>query len=173
MKTRDLALVAVFTSLSAAMRIVKNTVITLQFINIPLAFAFTAAALYGAKVGFLVGFLSYVISDVLIFPGVWTLVNAPLAGLTAWLYGALQGHSESRVHRFVLTFMLVFLFDILSSGLLYIAFGVGPIEALLTGLIGLFLPVMGGYMVGVGPLTEATTSALTVLLIEGLHRRKI
>jgi len=173
MKPKEIALTATFTSLSVAFRVSKNAVTAVQFINIPLAFAFVSSVLFGARVGFLVGFLSYALSDFLIFPGAWTLVNATLAGLFASLYRWVYHPGAGKTLNFTATYILVFSFDILTSAILYVLFGVGPLEAFLTGLIGLFLPVMGGYLVGVGPLTEGSTSLLAVLLIEELSKRKV
>ncbi|QOJ78588.1 ECF transporter S component [Infirmifilum lucidum] len=173
MKSREIATVAVFTSLAVVFRVLKNIATPIQLVNIPLALALTSAILYGARVGFLVGLLSYIFSDVLIFPGVWSIVNGILAGLIATLYRWVYTPEAGRAFNFVATFLLVFAFDILTSGLLYVLFGVSVLEAFIVGLVGLFFPVMGGYLVGIGPLTETSTSLLTIMLIEELKRRNI
>ncbi len=173
MKTREIALVAIFTSLAVVFRVLKNLVTPIQFVNITLALALTSTVLYGARVGFLVGFLSYILSDILIFPGVWTIVDSVLAGLTAALYRWVYSSDAGRIYNFVATYLLVFAFDVVTSGLLYVLFGVSVLEAFIVGLAGLFFPVMGGYLIGVGPVTEASTSLLAVMLIEELKRRNI
>ncbi|AKG38202.1 hypothetical protein MA03_01340 [Infirmifilum uzonense] len=173
MKSKELSLVAIFVSLSIALRVLKNLATTVQFVNIPLAFALLASTLYGPHVGFLVGFLSYFLSDLLIFPGIWTLINSILAGFTAFLYPHFIYDRKDKVVFFISTFLSIFLFDIFSSVVLYILFGVRLQEAILVSIVGLFLPVMGGYLIGVGPLTEFVTAFLVVALYEGLKRRKI
>ena len=173
MDAKELSLVAVFVSLSIAMRLTKNIATSIQFVNIPLAFALVSATLYGSKVGFLVGFLSYLLSDLLIFPGIWTVFDSALAGITALIYGFACKPSNDRIYKFIVTFLFVFFFDLLTSVILYVFFGINLKEAIITGLIGLFIPVMGGYLIGVGPLTEFVTALLVVILSEEIRNRKI
>ncbi|MEZ0346745.1 MAG: ECF transporter S component [Infirmifilum sp.] len=173
MNSRELAVAAVFVSLSVSLRIVKNALTSIQFLNIPLLFALVASAIYGSKIGFLVGFFSYFLSDLMIFPGIWTLVNSTCAGLTAFFYHFVAKSSEGKTVHFVVTFLFLLAFDVITSTLLYIAFGLEFLKAVIFSFVGLFLPVMGGYLIGVGPLTEALTSLLVVLLIEEIIKRKI
>jgi energy-coupling factor transport system substrate-specific component len=51
-----------------------------------------------------------------------------------------------------------------------VAFGLPLAVAIATGIAGLFLPVMGGFMVGVGPVTEFTTALLSALIVEKVSR---
>uniref|UniRef100_A0A7C3WU02 ECF transporter S component n=1 Tax=Thermofilum pendens TaxID=2269 RepID=A0A7C3WU02_THEPE len=170
MKSRELALVAVLSALGVSFRVAKNLVTQLQFVNLPLLFAFVGAYLEGPLAGFLVAALAYTLSDLLILPGVWTLVNAPLGGLAAAAFGLISRRLDSSELRFVAAFLLCFLFDVASSAILYVAFGLPLAVAIATGIVGLFLPVMGGYMVGVGPLTEFATALLSVLVMEKISR---
>ncbi|MEM0307649.1 MAG: hypothetical protein QXO64_01765, partial [Thermofilaceae archaeon] len=71
---------------------------------------------------------------------------------------------------FVFAFLLVFLYDVVSSFALYVLFIGDARVALLYALVGLFFPVMGGYMVGIGPLTELVTAASVTLLINRINR---
>lgn len=163
-------MISVFTALGLALRVAKNLITPIQFVNIPLLFAFVTAFLAGPPAGFFSAMLIYLLSDLVILPGVWTVVNMLLGGLTAAAFGTLSRMIKAFEYRFTLAFLLCFLFDVVSSALLYMIFGVPLLQAIAIGLVGLFLPVMGGYLIGVGPLTEFTTAFLTAALIEKLSR---
>jgi energy-coupling factor transport system substrate-specific component len=168
--TRKVAVIAVFASMVTAFRVAKNLVTAVQFINLPLSLAFTASLIFGGEIGFAVGFLGYLLSDLLIYPGPWTVVNSIVAGALSYLLGVLPGSSRQRIIVFATTFLLCLLFDIVTSALLYIILGLEPARALIIGIVGLFLPVMGGYLLGVGPVTELSTALLTTFLVEALKR---
>jgi len=170
LKSREVTLVAVFSALGVSFRVAKNLLTQLQFVNIPLLFAFVGSHVGGPLAGFLIAALTYLLSDLLILPGVWTLVNALLGGLTAAFFGLVSRGLASVEYRFAAAFLLCFLFDVASSAVLYVAFGLPPTVAVVTGMVGLFLPVMGGFMVGVGPLTEFTTALLSALVVEKVSR---
>jgi len=170
LRSRDVALVAVLSALGVSFRVVKNLVTQLQFVNFPLLSAFVGSHVGGPLTGFLVAALTYLISDFVILPGVWTLTNALLGGFTAAAFGPLSRRLSSTEYRFAAAFLLCFLFDVASSAVLYVAFGLPLAVALATGIVGLFLPVMGGFMLGVGPLTEFTTALLSTLVIEKVSR---
>ncbi|HFC49545.1 MAG TPA: hypothetical protein ENJ59_02300 [Thermofilum sp.] len=171
MRSSDIALVSVLTALAAVFRYVKNSVTPFQFVNIPLALAYLSAGLFSPHVGLTVAALSYLISDLTLFPGIWTPVNSVLAAVVAFLFGVFYRRFESRIAAFIVAFLLTFFYDVLSSSLLYVVFGLKLREALAWGFIGLFLPIMGGGMIGVGPLTEFFTSLLALVLIESIARR--
>lgn len=171
MRSSDVAVVSVLTALAVTFRYAKNSVTTFQFVNIPLALAYLAAGLFSPYVGLTVAALSYLISDLIIFPGIWTLVNSVLAAVVALFFGVFYRRFRSRVMVFILAFLLTFFYDVFSSSLLYVVFGLKPWEAFVWGFIGLFLPIMGGGMIGVGPLTEFSTSLLALVLIESVARR--
>jgi len=171
MRSSDVALISVLTALAVAFRYAKNSVTPFQFVNIPLALAYLAAGLFSPYVGLAVAALSYLISDLILFPGMWTLVDSALAAVVAFLFGVFYRRFESRIAAFIVAFLLTFFYDILSSSLLYVIFGLKPWEAFAWGFIGLFLPIMGGGMIGVGPLTEFSTSLLALVLIESVARR--
>ena len=168
-----LSLIALFTSLAVLFRYAKNVVTMVQFINFPLMFTIIGGMFFGYKTGCLVGILSYVLSDVLIFPGVWTVVDSLLAGFIGFLWGFIGRNRRVGVELFVWIYLSVFLFDILSSVLLYIVMGLEPINALVWGFIGLFLPVFGGSLVGVGPVTEFFTSFLIYITYGELRKRGV
>ncbi|RLE80315.1 MAG: hypothetical protein DRJ51_06065 [Thermoprotei archaeon] len=168
-----IAYAAVFTSLAVLVRYAKNALTTVQFVNFPLMFTMLSGMYFGTRVGGLVGFLSFFISDLLIIPGPWTLVNSLLAGLIGILWGLLKNISNRRIEMFVLAYLSTFLYDILSSVILYVVFGLDLTSALIFGIIGLFLPVFGGSLIGVGPITEASTATLVCLLSQILEKRGV
>lgn len=67
-------------------------------------------------------------------------------------------------------YLCVFFYDITTSALTYLISGLSPTNALIIGLIGLFIPVEGGWIFGIGPITEFTTSLLTTILITVLKK---
>ncbi len=167
-----MALASLFTGAAVALRYAKNALTGVQFINIPLAMAYTAAWLGGPRLGFLVASASYLISDMLIMPGPWTPVDAGLAGAAALAFG-LAARRLRGIELAVAAFLATLAYDVASSSLLYMIFGVPPAEAVAMGIVGLFLPVMGGGLIGVGPVTEAATALLAVGVIEGVERRGV
>jgi len=168
--SKSVALISTFTALGLALRVAKNLATSVQFVNIPLLFGFLAAFFAGPRSGFLTTALIYLLSYLFILPGVWTITNMVLGGLAAAAFGAASNLIRTFEHRFALAFLLCFLFDVSSSVLLYVFFGVPLVQALIVGVVGLFLPVMGGYLIGVGPLTEFTTALLSVLLADRLRK---
>lgn len=172
MNTKKLVLVALLTSLGITLRLMKNLFIgPIQFINFPLIFGLLAGYLFGIKVGILVGFLTFLISDLIIFPGPWTIVDSSLSALLSGIWGFLK-KIDDKVLLFILAYLTTFAYDILSSFILYLLiFGVNnAMEALSISILGLFMPVMGGYLYAVGPVTEFTTSFLFTCLVKELKR---
>lgn len=169
-KSLLVATVSVFTGLAVLFRYVKNAFTAVQFINFPLAFTIIAGAYFGPFAGLLVGLLSYLLSDLLIMPGLWTLANSTLAALVGGFWGLVGGRVSGGMELFVLSYLTTFLFDVLSSMALYVAFGVGPLEAFTLGIVGLFLPVFGGSLIGVGPITEASTALLVCFLSKSVDQ---
>lgn len=173
MRAKTVALASTLAGAAVALRYAKNALTTVQFINIPLAMAYLAAWLAGPWAGAAVAALSYLVSDLLVMPGPWTPVDAALGAAAALVFGLAAGRLRGRVELGVLAYLATFLYDVLSSSLLYMVFGLGPGAAFAVGLAGLFLPVMGGGLVGVGPMTEAATALLAVGLIEAFERRGV
>ncbi|MDK2372555.1 MAG: hypothetical protein QI197_04175 [Candidatus Korarchaeota archaeon] len=157
------AQIGVWSALAVAARIGKHVLIgPLQFVNLPLLFTMLAGMLYGSDVGFGVGFLSFLVSDSVIGLGIWTLVDGGLAGAIGAIWARLR--IKERVFIFVVAYLSTFLYDILTSWILYLIFGFPPMEAFILGFVGLFLPVAGGGAIAIGPTTEATTSLLLSIL---------
>ncbi|MCC6059092.1 MAG: ECF transporter S component [Thermofilum sp.] len=182
MRSREITLAAMLSALGVVFRVAKNLAIPQsQFVNLPLLFAFVGSHLGGPSAGFLVAALAYLISDLLILPGVWTLADAFLGGLAAALFGFISRGLASVEHRlaaallwfiarFIAAFLLCFFFDVTSSAVLYVALGLPLRVAIAMGIVGLFFPVMGGSLVGVGPITEFTTALLSALIVEKVSR---
>jgi len=172
MNTRKLVLIALLTSLGITLRLMKHLFVgPVQFINFPLVFGLLAGYLFGVRIGFLVGFLTFSISDLIIFPGPWTIVDSSLSALLSGVWGLLK-KIDDRILIFILAYLTTFVYDILSSFILYLLiFGVNnAVVALSISILGLFMPVMGGYLYAVGPVTEFTTSFLFTYLVKELKR---
>ena len=70
-------------------------------------------------------------------------------------------------------YLLMLSFDIFNSWVLNIIWGYPWLWSLIYGILGLLMPAGGGYMIGVGPITEATTTILTVSIVFVLARSRI
>jgi len=173
MRSYEASTIALFTGLAVLFRYFKNAVTVVQFINFPLLFTILAGLFFGSRTGFFVGFLSYTISDLLIFPGIWTIVNSLLAGFIGFLWGLARKREWSGIELFAWLYLSVFFFDVLSSFILYVTIGFKLLDALTWGIVGLFLPVFGGSLIGVGPITELCTSLLTYVLFRELEKRGV
>ncbi|HDI74662.1 MAG: hypothetical protein DRJ52_02335 [Thermoprotei archaeon] len=159
------ALIAVLTGLSVAFRFLKNSITQIQFVNIPVIFTIVGGYLGGASVGAAVGFFSFFLSDLMIAAGPWTFVDSFLAAAIGVAWGILGRKLSTKIQIFLAAFFSEFIYDILSSVVLYIVFGMDLVTALVIGIIGLFLPVCGGFILGVGPITELSTALLSSIII--------
>ncbi len=172
MRSRDLALTALLSSTAVVLRLSKNWALgPVQFVNIPLVFAVVAGRLVGVVGGALVGVLGFLLTDLFLGFGPWSLVDSALNGLIGSLWGVTRGRRISVPAMAALVYLSAFAYDVLSSTLLYVVFGLSLEKAFLTGLAGLFIPVYGGGLVGVGPVTEATTTVLAVAILRALEAR--
>ena len=122
-----------------------------------------AGKLAGASAGALTGFLAFLLSDLIIGLGPWTPVNGMLAGLIGATWSLLKSNDNFPT-LFAAAFLSTFAYDILSSFMLYLLFIRSPWLALTYSVVGLFVPVMGGYLVGVGPITETITAGVTATI---------
>jgi len=169
-RSRSVATAGIMASLSIAMRLMKHLVIgATQVINFPFMFTLIASA-ESPCAGLLAGIMSYAVSDIFFGIGPWTAVNSALCGLIGFLWGYMKSNNSNVL--FSLSLISEFLFDVANSSILYMLLGLKPMEAIITGVIGLFLPVMGGTMVAIGPITEISTS-LGVAMIRPKIRRTI
>lgn len=171
MRAKAVALIAVFSALAIAGRLLKHAIAgALQFVNIPLIAAMVAAHAGGPSVGALTGFFAFIGSDAVLGLGPWTLVNSLLAGVIGAVWGFADTRNVTPPRLFVLAFLLTFIYDVLSSFALYVLFIGDARVALLYALLGLFVPVMGGFMVGIGPLTELVTAVLVAIIVGRIGR---
>ncbi|MEM3831990.1 MAG: hypothetical protein QW128_00090 [Thermoprotei archaeon] len=169
-RSLKIATISILTATAITIRITKNwTIGAFQFINIALIFGFIGSILLDPLSGGLVALLSQLISDLFIWPGPWTPITSFTAFATAML-GSLSKRIKYEEFQVIILYLCVFFYDIITSTLTYLISGLSPINSLVVGLIGLFLPVEGGWMFGVGPITEFTTSFLTVMLMKILKR---
>lgn len=164
--------IGVWSALAVTTRLLKHALAgPFQFVNLPLLFTMLSGCLYGSSVGFGVGFLSFLVSDSLLGAGIWTPVDGGIAGIIGALWSMIK--VKSKIFLFILGYISTFLYDIITSWILYMIFGLPPIEALVVGFVGLFFPVAGGNAIAIGPTTEATTSLLLSFLVPRLNRKNI
>ena len=169
-KSLRISLIAVLTGLGVAFRVSKNAITQIQFINIPLAFTMVGGYLGGPLVGGTVGLFTFIISDFVILPGPWTVVDSLLASVIGVLWGSIRRFVSGRLQIFIAAFFSELLYDIVSSVILYIVIGMDVMKALAIGIVGLFLPVCGGFIFGIGPMTEISTALLSSLVISHLEK---
>ncbi|MEM2452593.1 MAG: ECF transporter S component [Candidatus Methanomethylicia archaeon] len=166
MKTRDITLISNLTAASVALRLVKHIFIgVMPIINFPIVFSIISGAILGPLNGFLVGALSFIVSDIFLGMGIWTLITSLSCGLIGFLSGLIwYKKNPCSLEILVVSTILILVYDILSSVLLYIP--LMPIkEALILGFIGLFIPVMGGTLYAIGPIVEFSSAMIISMLI--------
>ena len=172
-QTLQISLASCFIASAAALRLMKHLVAgPIQFINVLAIFTILGGACLGLKGGFVVGLLSFPVSDFMLglaglgLPGWWTLVTslsmAFIGVLSSFLW--FRRGRFSALEVFICSYLLIFVNDLLSSFLFYIPF-MEPSMALASAFIGLFLPMMGGHLYAVGPVTEALSSFSITLLL--------
>lgn len=166
MNTRELSAVVVFTSLAVAGRFAL-----LIFPNISLIIPITiiAGLLMGYRVGMATGFLSFLLSDMYIGLNFWTFIDGAVASLVGGLSSLISiQDSLNRGFIFVYTVLLTLLYDVLTSILNMMMFGVPPFVA----IINLFIPaIIGGVPYPMGPLHELTNGLLVSLIYDILSRQ--
>jgi hypothetical protein len=166
MNTRELSAIVVFTSLAVAGRFAL-----LIFPNISLIIPITiiAGILMGYRVGIATGFLSFLISDMYIGLNIWTFIDGSMAALIGGFSSLISLHSSlSRGLIFVYTVLLTLVYDLVTSILNMMLFGVPPFIA----VINLFVPAfIGGIPYPMGPLHELTNGLLVSLIYDMLLRQ--
>lgn len=177
-RTRKITYTAILIALAASLRITKHLLFgPLQFINFPGIFTIVGGIIFGPVMGMTVGFTTYIISDFVLGAGPWTFVNALLMGCFGALSGVLwrrTSGSFSKIAMGIGVYVIMFAFDVLSSWILNMIFGWSPLVALVYGLMGLFMPnPTGGFMFGVGPITEATTAIVVVTIVALLLKSRM
>ena len=174
-RTKRITYTAILIALAVTLRLIKYALFgPIQFVNFPGIFTLMSGVLFGPVTGVTVGFASYLFSDIILGAGPWTAVNAFFMAILGLVSGLIWSRKDktkiSKAGLGVGAYVLMFAFDVTTSWLLLITIGVEWFTALMFGLIGLFLPASGGFQIGVGPITEATTAVLTVTLVFALSR---
>lgn len=171
--TVKLAMTSVLASLAVALRLFKHLIIgPIQIINLPGVMTVASGVLMGAVSGFIVGLFSFFVSDLVLGFGPWTPITAGFMGLIGVISGLLWFRRDniSRLELFTLSFILILTNDVFTSIGGYIILGLSFENALLTSLVGLFLPAGGGFFLAVGPITQGSTAFLIALLTPNLKR---
>ncbi len=173
MKSYQISLIAILTSLGVTLRLLKHVFVgPLQFINFPLIVTLVAGYIGGKIVGLLVGLLSFFISDLFLSVGPWTIYNSIVSALLGVTWSLIRRIND-RIFLFIIAYLSAFVYDIITSILFYLTFlNCHLFEAFILAIVGLFLPIMGGYIYCIGPITELSTATLVVLLIRSLERIK-
>jgi energy-coupling factor transport system substrate-specific component len=178
-RTKRITYTGMLIGLAVAMRLAKQALFgSMQFINFPGVFTILSGVMFGPTTGMVVGFSSYLLSDMIIgLPGPWTAINAILMASLGLASGLIWGRKTnvnvSKTGLAIGSYMLMFAFDIFASCLWYIMIGWNWIYAFTLGLVGLFLPAGGGYLIGIGPITEATTTLLIVAIVQALRNSRV
>ena len=162
--TYRIVLTALFASLAVSIRIFKHSIIgPVQIINLPAVFTIFAGLLLGAVPGISVGLISFLVSDLFLGFGPWTFVTATFMALIGGIFGLLGNKITNRAELFILIVVLLFVNDVMTSTILYMVMGFSFQFALVYSLVGLFIPIQGGFMFGIGPITEISSALLVVL----------
>ena len=167
---------AMVIALAVSLRLIKYSLFgSIQFVNFPAVFTIIGGALLGPSSGVAIGLSSYILSDIMIgLPGPWTVVNSILMGGVGFLSGVIWGRKGvkqvSKLGLAVGSYIMLLTFDITNSWALLVIMGFDWFSALIIGIVGLFLPAAGGYLYGVGPITEATTVILIVTIVTMLKK---
>ncbi|MEM2904421.1 MAG: ECF transporter S component [Candidatus Bathyarchaeia archaeon] len=172
-RTLNVALIASFTAAAVSTR-----VLLAAFPNIKPTSFLTAMTgiLFGPWIGFAVGLLTIVVTDMLPFFGVGfhTFVTAPCMGAIGLASGLLwSGRQDlSRFELAVGGFFMTFAYDIVTSLLGYVLFLPNPGVALISALVGLYLPTP----YPMGPAHEFSTALLMgflgVPIAKAIRRRR-
>lgn len=176
-RSKKIAYTSLMIALAVALRLIKYSLFgNLQFVNFPGIFTIVSGIFFGPVTGTVVGFSSYLLSDMLIgMPGPWTVVNMLFMGSLGMLSGLLWNRkNRSGISKFgvgIGTYIMMLGFDIMTSVLLLVVMQYPLQLAFITGILGLFVPVGGGYMYAIGPVTELTTAILVVAIAHALLNR--
>jgi len=165
-RAKFVAQVSLLIATGVTLRMVKHLLVgPLQFVNLPLSMTMIAGYLAGSVAGLSVGIITFILSDLLLGFGLWTIYNSLVSGAIGFLWGLLR---EVRCWTvlFVLSYISTLVYDIITSIVFYLTFmSTSDLHLVLTiALLGLFVPVAGGSFYAIGPVTEALTAFLTSVI---------
>ena len=179
-KSQYIVLIALFSSLPVALRmafIMSGLSIFVQWTNIIGIFAFLGAIFLGPMAGLFIGLIGFFLSDMVSPYGVspFTLIMGGTMGIIAFASSFLIVYKGQRnilknIILFVKLYILMFIYDIITSILGYLLWGLNINDAIFYGIVGLFIPLYGGFLWFVGPITEASTAIFTILLLDPIHK---
>jgi len=177
-RSKKITYTAMLIALAVTLRLVKYSLFgPLQFVNFAAIFTIVGGVVFGPVVGLTVGFFSYLLSDMLLGAGPWTLVDAVFMAGVGIIAGIIWGRRPlmqiKKLELGIGVFLLMLANDIFTSWVLNVIFGYPVVWALIIGIIGLLWPVPGGFMIGVGPITEATTTILAVSIVFVLAKSRL
>lgn len=162
--SRKVALISVFTSLAVLGRLSMTIAPNIS----PVApLSLLAGYLGGGYTGFIVGFLSMLISDMYIGIGPWTLFTSIFMGLVGFFGAFIARTTSDKTLTFTLSYFAVLIYDLGTSIFPMLFFGVPPLIAVLN----LFLPVFFlGFPYPMGPVHEFSSSILFLMLVKLVDR---
>ena len=121
----------------------------------------------GLYTGFMVGFLSMLISDMFIGVGPWTPVTSFFMGIVGLFGATVCRKYRDAFSLFLFSYISVLMYDVATSIVPSIFFGVPVFIA----LINLFLPVFFlGIPYPMGPVHELSSSFIFVALVKSLEK---
>jgi energy-coupling factor transport system substrate-specific component len=177
-RTKKITYTAMLIALAVSLRVIKYSMFgPLQFVNFPAIFTIVGGIVFGPIVGLTVGLSSYLLSDMVLGAGPWTVVNAVFIGMVGLVVGIIWGRKPfnkiNKIGLGIVVYLLMLGFDIFSSAALYMIWGFSLLWSFIYGILGLFVPAGGGIMIGIGPITEVTTTILTVSIVFVLAKSRI
>lgn len=168
MRTFDIAVTAVFTSLAVVGRL---GLVVLPNISLAIPIIIICSAMFGPRAGSLTGFLTFLISDLYIGLGPWTFIDGISAAIVGLITGILRRYIISdKMLIFIYTILITLFYDITTSIVNMALFGVDPLIA----LINLFIPVfIGGIPYPMGPVHEISNALLISLIMPILTKNEL
>ncbi len=162
-KTLKTTITALLSALAIALRLFKHAIIgPIQVVNIPAAISIVTVLILGAVAGASVALISIICSDLILGFGMWTIVTSLFLVVICLAISLMENKISDRAQLFTIIILVLFANDVFTSTILYMILGFDPNTALITSILGLFLPAGGGYMIAPGPITEVSTALLVI-----------
>ncbi len=175
-----IVLIALFAAIPVGIRIafiMTGLSVIVQWTNIIGVFTFIGAIFLGPVAGIFIGFTGFLLSDVISPWGVspYTILMGGTMAAIGFISGLTISYEDEmlffeKVILIVKLYILMFIYDAITSIVGYLLWGLTLNDAIFYGIVGLFIPLYGGYLWLVGPITEATTSIITTILLDPIRR---